>query len=611
MDSQVTTLRADQERFFAESLRVNVDEVCQDASETSPVEAFVAYAADAVFEGGNAPEMIPIKIDTRIGNDHIRLYGYGEIDDDGWLCLFTGKYSADAANIQNDELQSIARQALNAFKHVDQIARAEKNRAVQDFCSHVTENFSSINGVRLVICYNGRIPNQAIPVKHATFEVSVEIFDVSRLFRLAGPTESKSDIVVNFVAEQCGPLKCLEASTKTETYRTFLFLMDGMTIHRLMKRYSQRLFDLNLRTYLRGTPVNKEVIKTIKEQPENFLAFNNGICATAEDIEVVDGKILKIVGLQIVNGAQTSSAIHRAAMLRGADKVDVSSIQVSVKLTIVKAGKLGDFVPKITKYANSHNKIDYSDLSSNNTFNTEFALRSNEIWCPGEKKRWFYERARGMYEAKIEEFGPSKEKEARAIMPKGQKLTKLDLAKYLGAWDLKPYIVANGRQYAYRQLMADYMPRINDGTLVVDHLFYKRAIAKAIIFKASQKLMKNFENGDYGHAVYPYSVALLAMSETVDLDAVWRDQALNEGSSELLFKYMRIVRDELIRNASQGKNATQWAKKEQSWSVIRRLAGFEADGGGSVIEMADGSVAEEGTATFRRTVFERGVVPAA
>ena len=44
-----------------------------------------------------------------------------------------------------------------------------------------------------------------------------------------------------------------------------------------------------------------------------FFAYNNGITATASDVELNDkGQIIKLTNFQIVNGGQTTSAIYAA-----------------------------------------------------------------------------------------------------------------------------------------------------------------------------------------------------------------------------------------------------------------------------------------------------------
>ena len=70
-----------------------------------------------------------------------------------------------------------------------------------------------------------------------------------------------------------------------------------------------------------------------------FLAFNNGIAATAEKIEInksEDGKglvISYVEDFQIVNGGQTTASIYHTLKK---DKANISRISVQLKLSVVK-----------------------------------------------------------------------------------------------------------------------------------------------------------------------------------------------------------------------------------------------------------------------------------
>ena len=130
-------------------------------------------------------------------------------------------------------------------------------------------------------------------------------------------------------------------------YQTFLLVLPGELISRLYDQYGARLFEFNVRSFLqaRGN-VNKGIRETLRSEPERFLAYNNGLTATADEIEVgqLHGEtvIRRLRGLQIVNGAQTTASIHRA---RKVDKIDISRVAVSMKLTRVEPTKLPSSSP--------------------------------------------------------------------------------------------------------------------------------------------------------------------------------------------------------------------------------------------------------------------------
>ena len=93
---------------------------------------------------------------------------------------------------------------------------------------------------------------------------------------------------------------------------------------------------------------NKGIRETILNKPSRFLAYNNGISATAADVSLTDLDdggigITEIRDLQIVNGGQTTASGHHAATR---DKADLAGIAVQAKLTVVKADVIDDMVPR-------------------------------------------------------------------------------------------------------------------------------------------------------------------------------------------------------------------------------------------------------------------------
>ena len=77
---------------------------------------------------------------------------------------------------------------------------------------------------------------------------------------------------------------------------------------------------------------------SILKQPEMFLAYNNGLCATAAQIEIAGeegpvANIRSITDFQIVNGGQTTASLTSAVLK---DHADLSGVLVQLKLSVIK-----------------------------------------------------------------------------------------------------------------------------------------------------------------------------------------------------------------------------------------------------------------------------------
>lgn len=155
----------------------------------------------------------------------------------------------------------------------------------------------------------------------------------------------------------------------------------------IYEQYGARLLEQNVRSFLQFTgKINKGIRNTILKEPHMFMAFNNGIAATAEEITITDlpnnqGKtIAKVKDFQIVNGGQTTASIYHTWKK---DKVDISNVFVPVKLTIVKnRDNFSEIVGRIAEYANTQNKVSASDLSSNKENHVIIEKLSRTIWAP-------------------------------------------------------------------------------------------------------------------------------------------------------------------------------------------------------------------------------------
>ena len=103
--------------------------------------------------------------------------------------------------------------------------------------------------------------------------------------------------------------------------------------------------------------------------------------------------------MQIVNGGQTTASIYSAYK----NNKDVSKVFVQMKLSVVNPEKSEEIVPLISRFANSQNKINTADFSSNHPFHLQIEKLSRGIFAPqtGDSIRttkWFYERSRGQYQ---------------------------------------------------------------------------------------------------------------------------------------------------------------------------------------------------------------------
>lgn len=126
------------------------------------------------------------------------------------------------------------------------------------------------------------------------------------------------------------------------------------------------LFD-NVRGYILKSKFNKNIEKTLEEDPTKFFFYNNGLTIVAENIisETVNGgKKLKlgIKNFQVLNGGQTLRTIHQYNKKNDANLTkSIVRAEVLVRILNVTDPNLKNC---IAEYTNSQNAIDLIDLKS-------------------------------------------------------------------------------------------------------------------------------------------------------------------------------------------------------------------------------------------------------
>ena len=404
------------------------------------------------------------------------------------------------------------------------------------------------------------------------------LWDIVRLHRLSTSGRQREAISIDLLERFGEPLPCLQADSLAEGYRAFLMLIPGQVLRSVYSDFGSRLLETNVRSFLQARgKVNRGIRDTIANEPERFLAYNNGITLTAEDVELCNARggaaIAKLGGLQIVNGGQTTASL--LATNRG--QADLARVYVPAKLIEIKAGNVHDeLVRNVSRYANSQNRISEADFSANDPFHVRIEELSRTMWAPAAKgtqrqTKWFYERARGQYQdAKSSENTPAKRKAFSLEHPTRQRFTKTDLAKFENTWDQLPHIVSRGAQKNF----SDYMLRLGTrDQMVVDQAHFQRLVAKAILFRTTELIVQRQNFGGYRANIVTYTISLLsnATSQRINLDRIWREQALTDNQQLAIAQLSHEVH-RIIVNPPTAKNITEWCKSEPCWEIVRTSA---------------------------------------
>lgn len=408
------------------------------------------------------------------------------------------------------------------------------------------------------------------------------IWDVARLQRQRSSRGHKEPLDIDFVELFGDGVYCLPANLGSDTYMSYLIVMPAPILTSLYDRYSARLLEQNVRTFLQArAQVNKGIRKTILDEPHMFFAYNNGITATAQNVEtrISDSglQVVRLTDLQIVNGGQTTASLFHT---QRKDKADISRIFVQMKLSVIDSAESEMVVPRISEYANTQNRVNAADFFSNHPFHVRMAEFSRRLWAParqGEQRetKWFYERARGQYLDAQSKLTPAEQKRFKAEYPKPQMFTKTDLAKFENVFDDHPRWVNLGSQKNFGRYAVRIGKEWEKSSEGFNELYFRRAIARGILFRATEHLVKDqpWYNGGYRANIVAYTLAMLGevtrrKRTSVNYSKIWAAQALDEQILMALDIISTAVNDDIIQPPSGISNVSEWCKREGCWARL-------------------------------------------
>ncbi|WP_433246124.1 AIPR family protein [Streptosporangium sp. CA-135522] len=546
-----------------------------DAEGTTTPEAFTRRVFEDLEEAGIVSNTFTA---YHMMHGHL-VHGYGIGESGECLDLFITDFHLDPL-----ESKLTKGQTETAFKRLLTFVRRcrdglrqniDESFDVYDMCAAVEKALTEVQKIRLFLLSNRIGTSTAVsPTAFDGLPVTHEVWDLARLHRHATSGNISEPIVVSFDS----PLPCVSAPSSEPDHSVTMAVIPGQRLAELYGEYGTRLLELNVRSFLqaRGS-VNRGIRETLLNSPGRFLAYNNGITATASQVDFVygpDGRptgIARVHGLQVVNGGQTTASLHYA---QSRDKADLSHVAVQMKLTEVSPERLSEIVPMISEYSNTQNRVTLVDFSSNHEYHVAFQRITRSLWAPatdgsGQETHWFYERARGQYTDEVAKARtPAKQRTFKKLNPTKQKFTKAELAKYVNSWNQLPFHVSRGSQKNF----AAFMTALDEAPPRVDVQYCQRVIAMAILFKAIDRIATAHEAGSYKSMITAYTMARLSLAtgQRIDLDRIWREQRISPALENAIYNLCPRVMA-IVTRPREGNHVGEWAKKATCWDAVSRI----------------------------------------
>lgn len=556
---------------------------------------FTRYATDLLKLTAEI-DTVSVSYDEKGGKTpkHHKINAFSFGNDMETLDIFVTKFysSPKYVGMTDEDMSHCILQATNFIKKsIDEgyaTTIAESSEIFE--CAHLLgydEEFrENLKLIRIYVLTNARflgdLPESGYILGRRT---EYKIIDLQSLYEMS--SESLRPINVDF-RKRGKKIPCITQGNDNDTYQAYLAIIPGSLLADLYGEFGVRLMESNVRQFLQFTgKTNKGIKETIDEHPEMFMAYNNGIAATARGLTLdkTGHYISAIENLQIVNGGQTTASLFHARSLDPAKTLDRIFVQMKISV-IKKDSEYETIVGNISRCANTQNKVNEPDFTANDDRLVQIEKMSRYIMTPETKVHpyqtyWFFERAKGQYRNfRLKDgFTRQREKQFDLKYPKDQSFTKTDLAKYINTYDIKtigdvvvvgPHIVCRGNEKCYIAFFKHNLPSAGE----IDNIYFENLIAKALLFKTADRIYgtKNDQDciGDLRKMVVPYTIALLKhlTDDKIDLYKIWTRQCVSSGTEELLKKMMKEVNDFIIEKSPMAR-FEEWGKKEECWDMIK------------------------------------------
>jgi hypothetical protein len=227
----------------------------------------------------------------------------------------------------------------------------------------------NIPRVRFLLCSNGapwKAPEAQSIIDRESFgdRATFEHVNHDRLVQILAATQPVTE-TIRFVGRSL--------VEDIQFVRVFIGKVSVGEVARIMAAHGDRLLDRNIRRYLglHGNRVNEAIQRTLLDEHErpNFFFYNNGITLICDRFDFnglqPDNHLVRVEGLQIINGGQTSKTIEATYSPQQPPLVALSGDDAHVLVRLYQVPRdAGPSVQTITYAINSQNPVDLKDLRS-------------------------------------------------------------------------------------------------------------------------------------------------------------------------------------------------------------------------------------------------------
>lgn len=561
--------------------------------------AFVENMAQYLIDAEALSDFTPSFYVGKNGRSKYRVDGYTYDEIDNTMNLIIADFDGNDLNRRltvttANKIFKLLLKFLDVALTTDLYQEIEISTPCADLVDFLRYNRKVIRKYRFIVFTDADMSSAIKTIEiedYNSVPVEGQIWDIDRLFRVCCSEQGRQIIEIDFKKYCAEGIPCIEASSvSTKQYSSYLGVIPGVVLADIYDEFGSKLLEGNVRSFLSTkVAVNKKIRGTILNNPQMFFAFNNGISATAMDVEIEDtdhGRFITFVrDFQIINGGQTTASISNA---RYKDKADLASIFVQMKLTSIDKStpeESDELIKNISRSSNSQNKVSDADFFASHPFHRRMEQISRHLFAPASEgaqyeTKWFYERARGQYLQEQMRLTPAKKKQFELQNPKNKVIKKTDLAKVQNTWRGFPQIVSKGAQTNFNSFAEYIDEQWNFNDEQFNEQYFQTTAALILLFQYLQKAIpkQSWYEGGYRANIIYYTLAqfrkLLQLQypgRDLDLMLIWNKQDVPEQVGVILIKLAELVLLKITDSSRGVANVTQWCKRNECWDEVKKI----------------------------------------
>ncbi len=577
--------------------RQYIENIKADASAAgaSPSEWFLVAASKDMSAFDVCPEAEPCAYSgTGRHNKSIAVHGFAYTDGDGGLndrtlSLFVCDFSGEDEPPRMTEKEfgeHSKRCAAFIEEAVDGQIKAGPDEPGAKLARHIREGYDGYDRVFVYVVTDRLRSARCKEVRERDLGGKLILFRLIDMEYIADTLRSSrpdDDRVIQVSDFGYSAIPCVKAG-ESDGCTSYIGTVPGMFLALIYRDYGSRLLESNVRSFLTvKTKVNRGIRETIRECPEMFFAYNNGVALTASEVEIGDQGITSFTNLQIVNGGQTTVSLFKELKTKYKDRL--SEVYVPMKLVVVPSEDAFDVVRNISVFVNTQNAVKESDLTSSSGFQMAMEEASRRCTIPGGDLKWYYERTRGQFEQDSSKGGDQERAAFKRTYDRRRKMDKIDLARYRYMLELHPDAVSRGGQTCYSLFSRDVSAGFSENPSAYGDDYFKETAATAILYEAVYDAIgrEDWFDGYLRPQISCYAVSktvsdLARAGHVLGFEDVWRNQSAPAPVVSHAVDAAKAFSEYLKGISDAGGNVVTECRKRSCWESFSQMpADIEKD----------------------------------